>query len=426
MRHLIIVLGAAAVTTQLLGCPGAGELLPNAFSPHVKVHINNTGLPTEAQSGHDVEMTEYDTKGFAGQKPGYFVLRSSDDWLAIWSDVRPGRPRPPPPPTNVNWDKQLLIVATSTAPNATALEIERVVATENQALQVYVTERIPGQGCPASTKTDPPIAIVAAAKPVEEVAFWVDREVGTTCGDRPHARVECKVLGSNGEASEKITVQSGQTVTCDGAKSDSGSARSIMDRNWYFTLAPAGSISKLRIEGGKTATFLADAYGTYTVRLEVSDNEGRSGDSVATILVPPPEQTTVQLGWGKITSSDDPETFPRIELQVQQTGSAIACTTANDVRPSWCKMDHLAALTRVNVEPIDKKFYKFRVKYTDERFQGGPMVCLRVFPKGQKPAETCDDNKRKQYEVWEAGYLDLDSGVFSEQIPVKKPTEPPK
>jgi hypothetical protein len=152
----------------------------------------------------------------------------------------------------------------------------------------------------------------------------------------------------------------------------------------------------------------------------VSENEGRSGDAVTTILVPPPVETTVQLGWGHITAQDDPETFPRIELQVQQTGSAIGCTTASDIRPSWCKMDHLAALTRITVEPVEKKHYKFRVKYVDERYQGGAMVCLRVFPKGQKPAELCDDNKRKQYEVWEAGFPDLEQGLFTEKEPVPK------
>jgi hypothetical protein len=199
-----------------------------------------------------------------------------------------------------------------------------------------------------------------------------------------------------------------------------------MDRNWFFTLAPAGSTAKLRIEGGKSATFLVDAYGTYTVRLEVSDNEGRSNDAVATILVPPPDETTVQLGWGHITASDDPDTFPRIELQVAQTGSAVACTTSTDVRPAWCHMDHLAALTRVKVDSAANRNYKFRVRYTDERFQGGPMVCLRVFPKGQKPAEVCDDNRRKQQEVWDVGFLDLEQGSFSDKEPApKKPDAKP-
>lgn len=407
-----------------LGCGGAGGLLPNVSSPRVKVHLNNTGLRTQAQSGHDVEPQHYDTKGFVGQKPGYFVLRRADDWLTVWTDARPGRPRPPPVPAGVDWDKQLLLVATATAPNATSISIDRVVATENQALQVYVTEQVPGDGCPVTLPKAPPIDVATATTPVDDVTYWIDREIGSSCGDRPHARVDCKVLGSNDAPTEKLTVSSGQTVTCDGTKSDSGAARSIMDRNWFFTLAPAGSTAKLRIDsGGKTVTFLVDAYGTYTIRHEVSDNEGRAGDAVVTILVPPPEETTVQVGWSHITAQDDPATFPRIELQIVQTGSALPCSSATDVRPQWCHIDNLAALTRVKVDRIEKKNYKFRVKYVDDRYQGGPMVCLRVFPKGQKPAETCDDNKRKQYEVWEAGFLDLDSGAFADKEPVPKKPE---
>lgn len=401
-------------------------MLPSVVAPQVRVHVNNSGLPTPAQSGHDLELLHYDTAGFRGQKPGYFVLRREDDWLTVWADPRPDRPHPPPPPTGLDWNKQLLLVATATAKGATKLEIERVVATENQALQVYLTESVPGAGCPAAIPKDPPIDVVAVAKPVDAVSFWIDREVGTTCGDRPRARVECKVLGAPGEATDKLTASPGQTIVCDGTKSDAGSARSIMDRNWFFTLAPAGSTAKLRIDAGRTATFLTDAFGTYTVRLEVSDNEGRSGDAVATVLVPPPDETVVQLGWAHITAQDDPATFPRIELQVVQTGSAIPCTTATDARPPWCKLDTLAALTRVRLDQAANKPYKFRVRYADERFQGGPMVCLRVFPKGQKPVELCDDNRRKEHEVWEAGFLDLETGSFADKPPAPKKDEPPK
>jgi hypothetical protein len=404
-----------------VGCGAAGALLPAGLTPNVKVHINDSGLHTEMQTGHDVEALHYDVEGFKGQKPGYFVLRREDDWIGIWKDARPDQPRPPPPPRGVDWDNKLMLVTTATATNATKVTIDRVIATENNALQVYVTEEVPGDGCPTTLPKDSPIDIVIASKPVDDVTYWIDRDKGSSCGNRPNARVECKVLNAPGEPTDKLTVQSGQTITCDGSKSDAGSARSIMDRNWYFTLAPAGSTSKLRIEGGKTATFLVDAYGTYTVRLEVSDNEGRSSDAVATILVPPPDETTVQLGWAHITAQDDPDTFPRIELQIAQTGSAVACTTATDVRPAWCHMDHLAALTRVKVDPTANRNYKFRVRYTDERFQGGPMVCLRVFPKGQKPAEVCDDNRRKQQEVWDVGFLDLEQGSFSDKEPAPKP-----
>jgi len=48
-----------------------------------------------------------------------------------------------------------------------------------------------------------------ASKPVEEVAFWIDREVGTTCGERPHARID---------SGDRAAIPPGVTVPAHSAK----------------------------------------------------------------------------------------------------------------------------------------------------------------------------------------------------------------
>lgn len=422
--------GFSLFAVLTLSCGPLG-LLQNRLVVHVS---RDSTTRTPPQSGREIEPRHLDTKDYVGQKPGYVALRESGDWYKIWADPRPDRPRPPPAP-QIDWDNTILLSAAATASNATSIEIERVIATENQALQVYVLEHVRGEHCPEALPKDPPIDIVAAAKPVDVVTFWVDREVGVSCGARPNVSVQCRIMsgGAAGTPSEKITATPGQTINCDGLKSDPGSARAIMDRNWYFTLAPSGSTSKMKVsENEQSASLPIDAYGTYTLRLEVVDDEGRSNDGVATIEVPAPsDDTVVQLGWGKITPQDDPSTFPRMELAITETGSNQKCTTAMDPaqRPAWCKMDSLNALTHIRVKPNEKKNYKYSVKYIDARYQGGPMVCLRVFPKGQKPAETCDDNKRNENTTWDVGYLDFEAGAFLEKEPKKdapKKEEPKK
>jgi hypothetical protein len=424
MRWGLFVLLAAAHGS--ISCAELGL----GIQSRVVVHINKGTDRTPTQSGREIELRHLETEGFSGQKAGYFAIRDANDWLKIWDDPRPDRPRPPPAP-QIDWDKTILISAAATTPNATGIEIEKVIATENQALQVYVLEHVPGENCPDKLPKDPPIDIVAASKPADVVTFWVDRDVGVSCGARPNVRVQCRIMssGAAGIASDEITAAPGQVVNCDGLKSDPGSARAIMDRNWFFTLAPNGSTSKMKLStNNESVTFPIDAYGTYTVRLEVTDNEGRSNDGVATIEVPPPaDETVVQLGWGKITAQDDPTTFPRIELRVTESGSRQTCSTAQETsRPAWCRMDALAALTHVRVKPAEKKAYKFSVKYIDTRYQGGPMVCLRVFAKGQKPAETCDDNKRNENTTWDVGFLDFESGAFLEKEPQPKKEEATK
>jgi hypothetical protein len=387
----------------------------------VLVHPARPGSRTTWQVGHDVELARVSTKGYAGQKPGFRAVHNADEWLYVWSDPRPDRPHPPPPPPNVDWNNQIVLVATSMTSNAKSIELTHAVRTENGALQVYVVEELPGEGCKFETPKEAPVDVAVVNGTYDEVVYWVDRDLAMSCGARPTARIDCRLMGQTGAAT-KLTAAPGQAINCDGLKSDPGSANTITDRNWYFSSTAPGSVSKIKLsDGAKSATFALDAYGTYAIRHEVNDDEGRGADVTATVDVPPPaDAIIVQMGWSKITSGDDPATFPRVELLGAEVptklGTKVAgktCTsTADSGSTPWCKMNTIAYVTHLRLDPVEKKSYRFGVRYADERFQGGPMICLRVFAKGKPPAETCDDNTRKANDVWDAGVMDLETGAL--------------
>lgn len=397
----------------------------------IVVHEGRPGERTPRQLGRDVELSHLSTKGFKGQKPGFFVVRAATEWVFVWSDPRPDRPRTPPPP-DVDWATQLVLVATSRTQGARSIELTNAVRTENGALQVYAVEELPGQGCTVKPRKRAPMDVGVVSGAFDEVVFWVDRNIGTTCGARPTARVECRVSGKTG-ATDKLTASPGDTLHCDGMRSDPGSAHAIVERNWYLTSTAPGSTSKIKVsDGAKIATAELDAYGTYEVRHEISDDEARAADASAIVLVPPPaDAIMVQLGWSKITSGDDPSTFPRVELLGTEVpaklGSGVAdktCTSApgsvSFPQAPWCQVRTVAHVVQLRLAAAEKQSYRFGVRYVDERFQGGPMVCLRVFTKGKPPAETCDDNTRKAGDVWDAGVLDPETGALLLFDPGKK------
>jgi hypothetical protein len=54
------------------------------------------------------------------------------------------------------------------------------------------------------------------------------------------------------------------------------------------------------------------------------------------------------------------------------------------------------------------------VKYIDDRYAGGPSVCVRAFFQGTQSAEICDKEIRKAGELWKVGALSAKSGSFEQ------------
>ncbi|HEX7667211.1 MAG TPA: hypothetical protein VF407_21920, partial [Polyangiaceae bacterium] len=61
--------------------------------------------------------------------------------------------------------------------------------------------------------------------------------------------------------------------------------------------------------------------------------------------------------------------------------------------------------TLMKLKGVESGRYNLAVHYTDDRFPGAPVACIRTFVGGKPALETCDNKTRKADEVWEAGTI---------------------
>jgi hypothetical protein len=248
------------------------------------------------------------------------------------------------------------------------------------------------------------------------------------CSAAPEAKVLCRVAGSGGGGTDKMIAQPGQTIDCDGTKSTPAAGTSIVDRNWFLEQSPLGSTARATVSKSTMGvTFPLDAWGSYVVRHEVSDDSGKMGRGTATIDVPPPSGVTaVELVWSRFDRSDDPSTFPRVQLHLVEHPAPLGDRTRDcsldAQKPGWCEIAEVGVTQQAKLKPGDKRRYRVEVRYVDDRFKGAPVACVRTFPAGQKPVDLCEypDTERKAGTVWSLGALDLGDGTFAD------PNAPPK
>ncbi len=392
------------------------------------VHVSRVGDRTPPDVGDDLDPQHLDVGAYTTQKPGFYAVHDPDQWLFVWKDPRPDA-KPPPTPRSVDLESQMIFVATSDAPDAQGMEISRVVRTST-GVHVYVKETLAGEGCTTPPRKAPPMDMVAFASTDEDIHVHEDRERADPCGPPPQAVVECRIAGSGGAGVNKLTASPGQKISCNSRKSRARTG-GIVDRNWFLRSAPPGSTSGLTIgRAGLGTTLTVDAWGPYTLRLEVSDETGRIGSAEARVSVPPPgDSFPIQLGW-TADPKDDPTTFPRFELHVVELpaklGSADDCT-ADAPHDPWCTVASSVALQQARLKPEPRKRYRVAVKYVDDRFAGAPVACVRTFPPGKPPFQTCEDaaTVRKAGAVWDLGALDPDTGTFYDAKLPKPPAPPP-
>ena len=388
-------------------------------------HLDSRTAPDIA--GQDIEAKVLPTEGFTDPKPGYYAVKSSDDWLLVWKDPRPDV-RHPPVPAGIDFKTQMLVVAAFEGTTTTGFELSGVRKSPD-GLHVYLTETLAGEGCKAAPAHDQAWMIVAAVETTDaDVHFHTDRLHEDRCSAVPEAKVLCRVAGSGQAGTEKMIGQPGQTIDCDGAKSTSATGTSIVDRNWFLEQSPLGSTVRTTVT--KTAmgvTFPLDAWGSYVVRHEVSDDTGKMGRGTATVDVPPPSGVTaVELVWSHYDRSDDPSTFPRVQLHLIEHPAPLGERTRDCYldaeKPGWCEIAEVGVTQQAKLKPADKKRYRVEVRYVDDRFKGAPVACVRTFPAGAKPLDICEypDTERKAGSVWSLGALDLVDGTFAD------PNAPPK
>ncbi len=393
----------------------AGCVEPN----RIIVHAAAVDDHTQPALGASVDFDHMPTDGFKGQKAGFFAVHSVADWVQVFS--RPSEA--PPPPETVDFSKEMLFVATTSAPESKSIEVSRIVSTTS-GTHVYVTETMPGPGCPPDPAKGPAMDVVALPSNAFDIHVHHDRVHAAQCAPAPEARVACRVAGSGAAGVEELSAPVGQTIDCDGSKS-LPHVGAIVDRNWSFSSVPLGSTAKLIVNpNGLGVSFEPDAWGAYNVLLEVRD-EARLGTKTATIEAEPPKDgVPLQLYWTRFKVGEDAAKFPRIELHMTLLPGGGDCGPA---QPSgWCEVHALRSVQQALARPPSGQRVRVSVKYVELRPATTALACVKSLVHGKPPAVLCDDDEpRRPGDVWDLGVVDQASGEFYDARLPGPPAPPP-
>lgn len=405
MRRHVLFGAALALGCGVLG--GAGN---------VTVHAGKVGEKVTPAAGQERELKRVAVDvAKARPKRVFAVVRNAAQWNDAFAGDKPALPP-------IDFTKQAIVLAASQDVKADALEINHVVVTSRGATNVYLGESIPGEGCNKVETVAMDAAVVDGV--TSDVHFWIDRTQLPGCSGKPKAKVVCGVEGRT-DSAESVKAFPGAKIVCDGQMSVPGASGNITDRAWALTELPAGSTAKLTpAPGAATASFVLDAFGKYTVRLQVSDAEAKGDEAVATVDSPvPKEGIALQVGWTKFKPQDLVQGFPRFELMAVEVPATLAapaqgklCALSVEHRPSWCAdLTRSASVSHMRLAPQEKKQYRFGVKYVDDREMGAPVLCVRVYVLGAKGTEVCDDVQRKTNALWDMGVLNLATMEFDKK-----------
>jgi hypothetical protein len=383
-------------------------------TPRVSV-IRNAPLPS--QKGDPVKIRRGAQEAFAGVGGGFYVVRTREDWRALWPDGKD----PALPPT-LDTSRSMLLLAVGDTHETTGITVKKAVDV-GEYLDVLVHETKPGEGC--LVKLDRPAFDAVVVDRIDKpVKFYVEEERGEGCGSPPAVDVKCRV-GDAPQWASAIQAKPGDTIDCNMTATSSGRFE-ITDRALRFHDVPAGSSAKLAYTKGATrATFAVDVFGKYAVSGEATDESGRKSVGAAQVDAAPPKtkDVLVELVWSNFEAMDEPETFPRVKLRASEEAERPKRRGA--AAPRECDVDApIAGVCEVKTrrtaysemklfaDPKPKKM-PLSVVYTDERIEQGPMVCLQVYFDGARTFETCDRQHRAAGDTWQAGTVDLATGKIA-------------
>ena len=361
---------------------------------------------SQSDTGDDYDFQHVPVEGYTQQKPGFYAVHGAGDWISMFNESPQGAR--PPVPASVDFDKNMLFVATSKTPGAKSIEVQKITRTAD-GLHVYVLETLPADSCPPVPQKATPMDIVSLDNVTYDMHVVYDRVHAETCGPPPDAVVACRIAGAGQAGGDQIKASPGEMIDCDSTKSKP-QIGTIVDRKWQLNAVPPGSATKLTVgKDNLGVTFPVDAWGVYQVGLDVRD-QTREGSGLGVVEVLPPD-AGVELYYTR-AANVDPATLPRVELHVFELGSFADCNIKTS-KP-WCEIHSAVALQQATLSPESNKRYKVTVKYLDARLPGGPGVCVRAFAKGTQPVSTCDgeDVQRGKNATWELGALDVPHATF--------------
>ncbi len=379
------------------------------------VHPGRLGQPAEVDIGDNVDAARIVKPTYAGLPAGWYMIRSEEDWALLFADF-PSRPLPP----TVDFNNTMILGGYSGSSEATALQVTKVIRSAD-AIHVYAMQTSAGEGCPRLKGTPPPFDMVSLARSDKPIHIHADTERGVTCdGGGPKGGVVCR-SASSPKWAVRGSVQLGDQVECQ-AQNEAWSSN-IVDQSVLMSEIPKGSAAKLTFDGtGMRVRFPVDSLGRYVIRLELTEDQGRKGGGSAVVdAVPPTRDTYVELFWSKFDGSDDPSTFPRVELhalEMPANGRAawVDCFGDAKERPAWCELETHGANTLMRLHSDPPGRFAIGARYIDDRFQGAPVLCVRTFKNAALMRETCDPSVRRAGAYWQAGVLSEATGTFDAPV----------
>lgn len=354
--------------------------------------------------------------GYSAMKPGLFVVKSDEAWRGIWERAIPKLP------PGVDFQRTMIVAAAGESKDLDSIKVVKLTDAEN-TLHLFVKETRRGKNC---LKSKDPITLdFAIADRVDKpLVVHVDVAEAPGCGEAPEASVKCGTEGSSDMKAE-LEAAPGDLIECHADVALKGTF-AIVERTWNLQDAPKGTAAKLNYDpSGARTSFMTDVFGRYAVRYDVVDDAGRRTKANAVITIPPPKSDNpfVQLAWSGFDASDDPATFPRVYLVAVRTSDASDCSTkpqeagAAKSSAAWCDVKSQPTVRNMrlgtggNIGDVP-----LFVHYQDERFEGGPFLCVRTFFNGTKTAEVCDKSKRDAGAMWRPGVLDARTGTL---VPIR-------
>lgn len=369
-------------------------------SPVTVVRISS-GQTVEEAKGDPLKLRRGSQESFTGARAGFFVVRNHEDWANLHMTTQP----PPFPPT-LDPARSMLVVAIGDGNELVETRIQRMLESAT-AVHVFVKETKRGEGCVGGSERAP-VDAVMTTRVDKPLRFYVETTPGESCGEAPTAAIQCRLEGAQ-QWFPTLEAKPGDTIECELTAEAKGKF-AIVDRVLTVGELPLGSSSKIAYSRGTTrGSFPVDVFGKYVLRGEVTDEGGRKTVITGNVEALPPKSkdAVVQLLWQNLDPTDDPDTFPRLELRAE--GPKGAECSAKKPNPSLCEVKTKSAYTHMRLPASDEKV-GLSVFYVDERVEKGPLACIQVYWDGTRTVEACDRKHRNAEEKWEIGVLDMTTG----------------
>jgi hypothetical protein len=427
-KSSLALAGTFAVALAFAGHIGCSQV------PQLTVTRLNAGEKPQPVVGASVRISRPPVIDYGKAREGFFAIRTIEEWRALFDgDDKKA-------PGSCDFARCMVFAAASRAQDVQSYKITRIVDATN-TLHVFARETLRGEGCKRGAEDSPAVEVIVADRIDKPVQFHVESERGLSCGAGPAAKVVCRV-STAATWQPEVKAQPGDTIECE-ATLDATGAFAVVDKSWHFAESPAGTTAKLSFaKEGMRVSYQVDLFGAYRAAYAVADDSGRKGTALGTavVLPPNPEDVFVQLAWAGFDASDDPSTFPRMQLIVtdavaetkepeappppkgkKPAAKAVKapappppkeCSLSSASKPDFCEIRAQGVITHLHIKGSKGRKFAMGVHYTDERVDGGPYVCLRTFVGGKRALDLCDRKHRADDERWAAGVIDGNTGNF--------------